>query len=49
MSVRTFLVENKWWWIVPILLVVALVGVILWRSHASDAPKSDSPFQYDAY
>jgi hypothetical protein len=49
MSVRSFLIENKWWWIVPILLVVGLVGFILWRSHNDDAPKADSPFQYDAY
>jgi hypothetical protein len=50
MSVRQFLIDNKWWWIVPVLLVVALVGFIVWRSmNGSSGVEGDSPFQYDLY
>ena len=51
MSVRQFLVENKWYWILPIALVLALVGFILWSSttEAGTSPGEDSPFQYDLY
>jgi hypothetical protein len=50
MSVRQFLIDNKWWWIVPVLLVVALVGFIVWRNmHGGSGAGADSPFQYDLY
>jgi hypothetical protein len=50
MSVRQFLIDNKWWWIVPVLLVVALVGFIVWRSlNGGSGVEGDSPFQYDLY
>ena len=50
MSVRQFLIDNKWWWIVPVLLVVALVGFIVWRSMSGNSEVvGDSPFQYDLY
>jgi len=50
MSVRQFLIDNKWWWIVPVLLVVALVGFIVWRSlNGGSGAEGDSPFQYDLY
>ena len=49
MSVRQFLIDNKWWWIVPVLLVVALVGFIVWRNMHGSGVEGDSPFQYDLY
>jgi len=50
MSFRQFLVDNKWWWIVPVLLVVGLVGFIVWRNLNGDpAVDESSPFQYDLY
>ncbi len=50
MSMRQFLIDNKWYWIVPIALVLGLVGFILWSSTTEGATTGDeSPFQYDLY
>ena len=50
MSVRQFLIDNKWWWIVPVLLVVGLVGFIVWRNlNGGPGVDESSPFQYDLY
>jgi|GEM_PF-6437028 len=49
MSMRQFLIENKWYWILPIALVLALVGFILWSSATGNGGGEDSPFQYDLY
>ena len=49
MSFRKVLIENKWWWIVPIVLVLALVGFILAKSGSGTGGDDNSPFQYDAY
>jgi len=51
MSFRQFLIDNKWWWIVPVLLVLALVGFIMWRNLNGSGAGVDegSPFQYDLY
>jgi hypothetical protein len=48
-SLRKLLVENVWWWVTPIVIVIALVGFIVWRSHAGDSSKDPSTFQYDVY
>ena len=32
-----------------IVIVIALVGFIVWRSHAGDPSKDPSTFQYDVY
>jgi hypothetical protein len=48
-SFRKLLVENAWWWITPIVIVIALVGFIVWRSHAGDGARNEATFQYDAY
>jgi hypothetical protein len=51
MSMRQFLIENKWYWILPIVLVLGLVGFILWSSSTDGAAGGDeaTPFQYDLY
>jgi len=46
-SFRQFLVENKLWWILPIVIVLALVGYLLIFGGADGA--ADSPFNYDMY
>ncbi len=33
-----FLRENKAWWLVPILLALALIGVAVWLSSSAAAP-----------
>jgi hypothetical protein len=45
-SFRQFLVENKLWWILPIVIVLCLVGYLLF--FGGD-PTADSPFNYDMY
>ena len=47
-SFRQFLVENKFWWITPIVIVLLLVGFLLVRT-GHDKPSEASPFVYDAY
>ena len=46
-SFRQFLVENKLWWILPIVIVLALVGYLLIFGGPDGA--ADSPFNYDMY
>ena len=48
-SLRKLLVENVWWWVTPIVIVVALVGFIVWRSHSGDSGNGAKTFQYDVY
>ena len=48
-SFRAFLVENKFWWLTPIVIVLLLVGYLLYKTGAHDGAPSDSPFVYDAY
>ena len=45
-SLKLFLLENKLWWILPIVIVLALVGYLLWTNVDTGA---DSPFNYDMY
>ena len=47
-SFRQFLVENKFWWITPIVIVLLLVGWLLFQSGRGEST-SESPFIYDAY
>jgi hypothetical protein len=47
-SFRQFLIENKFWWIMPIVIVLALVGWLLMQG-GSGAPDDANPFIYDAY
>jgi hypothetical protein len=47
-SFRQFLVENKFWWITPIVIVLILVGWLLFQTGQGGSA-SDSPFIYDAY
>ena len=43
-----FLIENKWWWLTPILLVVGLVGVLALADGADTSSADDAqPFSYD--
>ncbi len=48
-SFTQFLGENKIWWILPIVLVLAIVGFILFTQPPVDESAEDSPFQYDMY
>ncbi|HVQ25683.1 MAG TPA: DUF5989 family protein [Planctomycetota bacterium] len=48
-SFRAFLVENKFWWITPIVIVLLLVGWLLYKTNTHEGASSDSPFIYDAY
>jgi hypothetical protein len=48
-SLRKLLAENAWWWITPIVIVIALVGFIVWRSHSGEPERNEATFQYDAY
>jgi len=48
-SFRQFLVENKFWWITPIVIVLLLVGWLLFQTSRGEATGGDSPFVYDAY
>ena len=47
-SFRQFLGENKLWWILPIVIVLALVGWMVVNQPGQDA-EPDSPFAYDVY
>lgn len=33
-----FICENKAWWLVPLLLALALIGVVVWLSGTAIAP-----------
>jgi predicted negative regulator of RcsB-dependent stress response len=44
-----FLGENKIWWILPIVIVLALVGFMVWSEQNVETPNESSPFQYDMY
>ena len=46
-SFRHFLGENKLWWILPIVIVLALAGFLI--AHGSGDSAADSPFNYDMY
>jgi len=49
-SFKQFLAENKLWWILPIVIVLALVGwMLLSDPPGSGKPGEDSPFLYDSY
>ncbi|HZL99990.1 MAG TPA: DUF5989 family protein [Planctomycetota bacterium] len=50
-SFRQFLVENKFWWITPIVIVLILVGWLLFQTGGPGGGEAtgDSPFIYDAY
>ena len=47
-SFRQFLVENKLWWITPIVIVLILVGWLLIQTGRGGS-SGDNPFVYDAY
>ena len=48
-SFRQFLAENKTWWILPILIVFAIVGYVLISDQPAGIQGQDSPFTYDEY
>lgn len=48
-SFRQFLVENKFWWITPIVIVLLLVGWLLFQSSQGKPNSEANPFIYDAY
>ncbi|MHC4846750.1 MAG: DUF5989 family protein [Planctomycetota bacterium] len=48
-SFRQFLAENKTWWIVPIVIVLAIVGYILVSDQPEGIAGEDSPFDYSEY
>ncbi len=43
-----FLMDNKLWWIPPVVLVVGLVAFLLFASIFAD-PEFNRPFVYDKF
>jgi hypothetical protein len=48
-SFGQFLSENKIWWILPIVIVLALVGWMLMQEPPQGGQDQASPFIYDVY
>gem|GEM_PF-2321940 len=45
-----FLLDNKAWWITPIVLVFALVAALAYFGNAGDVdPDAVTPFDYDVH
>jgi hypothetical protein len=38
-SFRAFLVENKFWWITPIVIVLLLVGWLLYKTNTHEGTR----------
>ena len=48
-SFGQFLRENKMWWILPIVIVLAVVTYVMIESAPQDTTEEQSPFTYDNY
>ncbi|MGQ0551918.1 MAG: DUF5989 family protein [Planctomycetota bacterium] len=48
-SFGRFLAENKLWWILPLVIVLALVGWMLFTEPTPGEAAGETHFQYPAY